>query len=63
MSNHTCIHCGCVLEPGEEYIFDEEYYCKDCLDEVTTICDCCGRRIYTENDEGVRHLSLCSRCY
>ena len=63
MSNYTCTHCGRVLEPGEEYIFDEEYYCKDCLDEVTTTCDCCGRRIYTENDEGDSRLSLCDRCY
>lgn len=63
MSNHTCIHCGRVLESGEEYIFDEEHYCKDCLDEVTTTCDCCGRRIYTENDEGDSYRSLCDRCY
>lgn len=63
MSNHTCVHCGCVLEPGEECIFDDEYYCRDCMDELTTTCDCCGKRIYTENDEGDSRLSLCGRCY
>ena len=25
-SLYTCVHCGCVLEPSEECIFDDEYY-------------------------------------
>ena len=52
MSNHTCVHCGCVLETGEAYHFNDEFYCEDCFDELTTTCDCCGKRIFKEENEG-----------
>ena len=63
MSNHTCIHCGCVLADDEVFTFQDEDYCEECLEEVTVQCDYCGRRIYRDNDEGDEHISLCSRCY
>ena len=63
MSNHTCIHCGCVLETGEAYHFNDEFYCEDCFDELTTTCDCCGKRIFKEENEGNNHITLCNRCY
>ena len=63
MSNHTCIHCGCVLSDEEVFSFQDEVYCEDCLEEVTVHCDHCGRRIYRDNDEGDDHITLCSRCY
>ena len=63
MSNHTCIHCGCALPDGEEHIFHEEFYCERCLDDLTTFCSYCGRRIFKDNDEGDSNISLCHRCY
>lgn len=63
MSKHTCVHCGCVMESGEEYTFHEEVYCEDCFYELTTTCDCCGKRIFKEDDAGNNHISLCNRCF
>ena len=63
MSNHTCIHCGCILEPGEAYHFHDEVYCEDCFDELTTTCDCCGERIFKEENEGNNRITLCSHCF
>lgn len=63
MSNHTCIHCGCILELGEEYHFLDEVYCEDCFDALTTTCDCCGERIFKEENEGNNHITLCSHCF
>ena len=63
MSNYTCIHCGCVLETDEVFTFQDEVFCEDCLEELTTICAHCGQRIYRDNDEGDDHITLCGRCY
>lgn len=63
MSKPTCVHCGRILEPGEAYFFHEEYYCRDCLEELTVICDHCGSRIFVEDDEGNGRISLCNRCF
>lgn len=63
MRNHICVHCGCLLSPGEEYIFHEDFYCEDCLEELTTFCVYCGKRIFKDNDEGDNNISLCHRCF
>lgn len=63
MSIHICDHCGCVLEPGQEYHFHDGIYCETCIDELTTICDHCGKRIFRDDDEGNAHMTLCSRCF
>ena len=59
----TCEHCGCVLETENDGIwFDDCLLCEDCLDEQTRICDCCGDRIWNEDDEGDEDIILCERC-
>ena len=63
MSNDTCIHCGCIVGPGEAYTFHDEIYCEDCFEKLTTTCDCCGKRIFKEEDEGNSHITLCGNCY
>lgn len=63
MLKHTCTHCGCVLEAGDALIFEEEVYCVDCLDELTVLCDNCGRRIFRESCESDGHITICSDCY
>ena len=63
MLKHTCVHCGCVLGDDEAFAFEAEIYCEECLDELTTFCDNCGRRIFRDNNEGDATITLCGRCY
>lgn len=63
MLNHTCNHCGCVLDDEEVYLFSEEVYCQDCFDELTVVCGHCGRRIFRTGCETDGHIHLCNSCY
>lgn len=59
----TCEHCGCVLETDDDgWWFDDTLLCEDCIDELTRTCDCCGDRIWNEDDEGDFNITLCERC-
>lgn len=40
----TCTHCGAIA--SEVFSFDEVELCHACLEEYTTLCDCCGDRIW-----------------
>ena len=58
-----CEHCGCVLETEDDgRWFDDTLLCEDCVDELTRTCDCCGDRIWNEDDEGDEDIILCERC-
>ena len=46
MITHTCDHCGCVLNQDTVFHFHGGTYCSTCMDELTTICDHCGERIF-----------------
>ena len=37
-----CSHCGAVIDSDDYEEFNGKIYCTDCLDELTTYCDCCG---------------------
>lgn len=59
----TCEHCGCAIESEYDACwFDDVLFCEDCLDDQTRICDCCGRRIWNDDDEGDEDIILCGRC-
>ena len=59
----TCEQCGCVLESEYDVNnFDGYVLCEDCLDEQTRICDCCGRRIWNDDDAGDFNTILCEHC-
>lgn len=59
----TCEQCGCTLDTEDDgYWFDGGLLCEDCFDEQTRICDCCGRRIWNDDDEGDEDIILCGRC-
>lgn len=59
----TCEQCGCVLETEYDVNnFDGYVLCEDCLDEQTRICDCCGRRIWNDDDAGDFNTILCEHC-
>ena len=59
----TCSFCGAILSEDEYHYFDGRILCEDCLDDHTTICDCCSERIWRDNAEGDEYINLCYRCY
>ena len=39
-----CSHCGELIDTDDYGELDGEILCSDCLDDYTTVCDCCGVR-------------------
>ena len=39
---YLCSHCGAELTQEEMTEFEGNIYCADCLNDLTTVCDCCG---------------------
>ena len=37
--------------------------CDDCFEAKTTVCECCGDRIWEEDANGDRIITLCNHCY
>lgn len=58
-----CSHCGEVIDTDDYGELYGEILCSDCLDDYTTVCDCCGVRIWSEDAEGDDYTSLCRQCY
>lgn len=59
----TCEQCGCTIDTDDDaWWFDDTLLCEDCLDNLTRTCDCCGDRIWNEDDEGDEDIILCERC-
>ena len=58
-----CSECGAVLTEQTEGVIDGEIYCPDCLERLTTTCDCCGRRILRCDAESDGCIMLCRHCY
>ena len=58
-----CSECGAVLTEQTSSVIDGEIYCPDCLERLTTTCDCCGRRILRCDAESDGCIMLCRNCY
>ncbi len=58
-----CASCGNGLHEYEYRLFEDDYYCEDCLEERTFVCDRCGERFSTDDDEGDGNTQICQRCY
>lgn len=58
-----CSNCGTVIDTDDYEEFNGEILCSDCIDNFTSICDCCGERIWSENAYGDEYTSLCNHCY
>ena len=59
----TCSMCGEILTEESMYEFDGSLFCRHCLGEQTAVCNCCGRRIWQNDDEGDENIALRkSRC-
>lgn len=61
--SRKCECCGCVIETENEmYFMGETVLCDECYDEKTRECDCCGERIWNDDDHGDDTVTLCSNC-
>ena len=63
MSEYHCAHCGAELTEETAVLFHGSYYCQDCLDELTIVCDNCLTRIWIDDDYGDSSRALCQDCY
>ena len=57
----TCSICGAEIKEDEALTeFQGKYYCSDCLDRETIICECCNERILFDDSVDGR---VCHDCY
>ena len=59
----TCTHCQGEHPLTERTEFNGQDLCPDCLAEDTILCRDCGRRIWTDDNEGSEDHPLCQCCY
>jgi hypothetical protein len=55
--------CGEPFTIDTAYEFDDEFYCEDCLDEITVVCDHCGSRVLRNEAQMDNNYTLCQTCY
>lgn len=58
-----CSHCRTIIDTDDYEELDGQIFCSDCIENYTTICDCCGDRIWSEEAEGDDYTTLCNYCY
>lgn len=58
-----CELCGEVYDPDELIPFDDRLICPECLENETTLCACCGQRIWLTDNAGNDNTPLCQTCY
>ena len=58
-----CELCGEVYDPDELIPFDDRLICPECLENETTLCACCGQRIWLTDNAGNDNTPLCQICY
>ena len=58
-----CSECGRVLCEETVHHFEDRCYCENCINSLTTICDCCNERIWRHQAEGDTFTVLCHQCY
>lgn len=61
-NKQICSGCGQVIET-ETHEFRGKMLCEDCFYEKTTICDSCGKRIWTDEAVSDSRHSYCYDCY
>lgn len=62
MKSNVCAFCGKEFNASALTIFDDQPMCPDCLAERTLVCECCGDRIWAEDNDGDEDLYLCTHC-
>ncbi|MCD8158152.1 MAG: amidoligase family protein [Clostridiales bacterium] len=61
-SLYTCSECGKSFEEDDLIFFDSLPYCKECFEEYTTVCDCCGERVHIDFTESDSENTVCCYC-
>ena len=54
-----CELCGEVYDPDELIPFDDRLICPECLENETTLCACCGQRIWLTDNAGFTERLYC----
>lgn len=62
MKPAVCTYCGKESDPSQLTPFHDHMLCPNCLEEHTVLCDCCGDRIWLDDNEGDQDLYLCAHC-
>lgn len=58
-----CALCEEIISKDDSYLFQNEYYCLDCLNEISSICVHCGERISEEEVCMLNGEAYCEDCY
>ncbi len=63
MSNDImCSHCGYSFDRSRIVTFDGKILCDECFNELTVICECCGKRLWAD-DAANSDMVLCQSCF
>ena len=54
-----CELCGEVYDLDELIPFDDRLICPECLENETTLCACCGQRIWLTDNAGFTERLYC----
>lgn len=57
----TCAHCGAIINYNA-IEFDGKFYCDECIDEVSFVCDDCGERKPIAERNDVECKVVCDDC-
>ena len=58
-----CSHCGTFIDTDDYEELNGEILCSDCINNFTSVYDCCGERIWSEDTYGDEYTTLCYHCY
>ncbi|MGM9551720.1 MAG: amidoligase family protein [Clostridia bacterium] len=59
----TCAICGAVLNEEDAREFQGNYYCEECLEGNTGICQDCGDRVWNSDLRSDGNIAVCNDCY
>lgn len=58
-----CSHCGTIIDTDDYEELNGQIVCSDCIENYTSVCDCCGERVWSENAYSDDYTTLCNHCY
>ena len=58
----VCTLCKEKISEGEACLFQNDYYCLDCLNEISSVCIYCGERISEEEVYVFNDACYCQDC-
>lgn len=58
---YFCSLCGELQPLREQTVFDHQALCENCLNEKTTFCICCEKRIWADAQEKSVSLNMSAR--